>query len=235
MKSFLTLCFVLMFSPNIYGYYFHTAKQWAFRIFYDHRKTFYCHCDYSTRGKVNVKKCGFSSPYNSERADWIEWEHVVPVSLFGKTFKAWKGHSVCKRSNGKMYKGRQCLRKVSEKFKEMEGDLYNLVPVIGELNNVRSNNKMGLVAGEKRQFGDCDFEVSKGVVEPKRDIRGDVARTYFYMNYRFPGFNIVGPKDQEMFELWNNDDPVDEWERNRAWEIYEIQGNSNPFILGFED
>jgi endonuclease I len=27
-----------------------------------------------------------------------------------------------------------------------------------------------------------------------------------------------------MFESWSHDDPVDEWERERAGEIYEVQG-----------
>ena len=155
---------------------------------------------------------------------------------FLKSFKEWKGgHEECQGGNGKTYRGRRCVRKVSKKFKEIEGDLYNLVPVIGELNNARSNTKMGVIPGEKRAFGKCDFEVSKGIVEPRSDIKGDIARTYFYMDYRYPGFNIISPKDRAMFEQWDKEDPVDSWERERAWEIYEIQGNPNPFILGFDN
>ena len=231
MKVFLSLFLLLTLSQSVYGYYFHSAKQWAFSIYYNNRKTFYCDCDYSTYGKVDIKGCGFSSAYDSSRADRIEWEHVVPISLFGKSFKAWRGHKDCKRENGKVYKGRQCLRKVSEKFKEIEGDLYNLVPVIGELNNLRSDNRMGVINGEKRLFGDCDFEVNKGVVEPRKDIRGDVARTYLYMEYRYPKFKFMTSKEKKMFERWSRQDPVDDWERERAWEIYEVQGNPNPFVL----
>ena len=236
MKRLITLLFILMVSFPAYSYTFQSAKQWAFSIYYNHRKTFYCGCRYSTSGKVMASQCGFSSIRNSERANWIEWEHVVPVSHFGRSFKEWKGgHEECQGGNGKTYKGRRCVRKVSKKFKEIEGDLYNLVPVIGELNNARSNTKMGVIAGEKRAFGKCDFEVFKGIIEPRPDIKGDIARTYFYMDYRYPGYDIIDSKDRAMFELWNKQDPVDSWERERAWEIYEVQGNPNPFILGFDN
>ena len=63
----------------------------------------------------------------------------------------------------------------------MEADLYNLQPTIGEINQQRQNFKMSIIPGEKRNFGKCDFEVQNKFVEPSPNIRGDIARTYFYM------------------------------------------------------
>ena len=46
----------------------------------------------------------------------------------------------------------------------------------------------------------------------------------------------VHQNDDGSFALeWDKQDPIDSWERERAWEIYEIQGNPNPFILGFDN
>ena len=38
-------------------------------------------------------------------------------------------------------------------------------------------------------------------------------------------------KEKKMFERWSRQDPVEDWERERAWEKYEVQGNPNPFVL----
>jgi len=37
---------------------------------------------------------------------------------------------------------------------------------------------MGIINGEKREFGKCDVEIKNKKVEPKESIRGEIARTY---------------------------------------------------------
>lgn len=41
-----------------------------------------------------------------------------------------------------------------------------------------------MLEGEARLYGSCDVEIDfkAKVIEPKPDIRGNIARTYFYMN-----------------------------------------------------
>lgn len=39
--------------------------------------------------------------------------------------------------------------------------------------------------GEDRIFGTCDFEFESDEAEPKEDIRGDIARIYFYMKQTY--------------------------------------------------
>ena len=40
----------------------------------------------------------------------------------------------------------------------------------------------------------------------------------------------LDPTMAEMFRLWSEADPVDEWERTRNERIFEAQGNRNPFV-----
>jgi deoxyribonuclease I len=58
------------------------------------------------------------------------------------------------------------------------------------------------------------------------------ARTYLYMDGAYPGHGIISRSNQKLFAAWNTEDPVDDWERERANRIEAIQGNRNPFIWG---
>ena len=114
----------------------------------------------------------------------LQWEHVVPAEAFGRSLRVWReGHPDCVNSKGKAYKGRRCAKKVSKLFRRMEADLHNLQPAIGEVNGDRSNYSMQEIAGEAREYGACDVEIDRRKIEPKEAIRGDIARTYFYMDH----------------------------------------------------
>ena len=62
----------------------------------------------------------------------------------------------------------------------MQAGMYNLYPAIGKVNGRRSNYSMAFIKGEKREFGKCDVEIKNKKVEPREDIRGEIARTYLY-------------------------------------------------------
>jgi deoxyribonuclease-1 len=214
---------------------FRQAKKLMVEVYKDHRTTFYCDCEYENK-KISTQTCGYIPKKNrkgriSKRAFRLEWEHVTPAQVFGRSFPEWKrGHSKCQRK-GKSYKGRKCVRKASLEFRRMEADLYNLVPAIGQINGLRSNYSFAMIEGEAREFGACDFEIRSRKTEPKPDIRGDIARTYFYMEWAYPNRGIVSRKNRKLFEAWNKQDPVDQWERVRAGRIERLQGNTNPFIV----
>jgi deoxyribonuclease-1 len=112
----------------------------------------------------------------------------------------------------------------------MEADLYNLVPESAETNRLRSNFSPGMLSGEPRSFGACDLEIQDRTFEPRPDIRGDIARIYFYMDQAYPGRGIVSRQNRRLFAVWDREDPVDAWERERARQIEAVQGNANPFI-----
>jgi deoxyribonuclease I len=142
---------------------------------------------------------------------------VVPAEVFGQSFPEWReGYSECVDRKGQPFKGRNCARKVAVPFRYMEADLYNLQPAVGEVNQLRGNSSMAMIPGEARAFGRYDLEIEDRKIEPRPEIRGDIARIYFYMEAAYPGRGIVSEKNRKLFEAWNTEDPVDDWERERG-------------------
>ena len=119
----------------------------------------------------------------------------------------------------------------NEEYRRMQADMFNLYPAIGEVNGRRSNYSMGIIEGEKREFGKCDVEIKSRKVEPREEFRGEIARTYMYMDSVYPGRGIISKKNWKLFESWHRSDPVDEWECERAKRIEKIQGNRNEIVL----
>lgn len=175
---------------------------------YPSGKTFYCGCDYYYKDKkpyIDWESCGYKPRKNKKRASRIEWEHIVPAYNFGRQFKCWReGHKDCITKKGKLYKGRKCCKKVNKTFKLMEADMNNLVPAIGEVNGDRSNFRFSMIEGEKRRYGQCDFEIDfkNRVVEPRPEVRKKIAETYFYFEKKY-GMKI-GKKDRKLLEVWRN-------------------------------
>ncbi len=172
---------------------FSTAKRWAEKhIYHDKRLSFYCGCSYTANKDVDQTSCGYTprKPFTSTgkentRDNRIEWEHVLPASLMGNHLACWGADrgkfSQCVKSDGKLYSGRKCCQRVNDVFRKAHNDLVNLVPAIGEVNGDRFNHRYGIVPGEPRKYGQCDFEFEDNVAEPAASIRGDIARMQIYM------------------------------------------------------
>ena len=159
------------------------------KVYFDHHQTFYCSCDFEpspkgSSGSIDPSGCGYiMKNANSAIGLKLEWEHVMPASSFGQHRDSWKLHKNEEFCGSKSESGRECSRKYALEFRLMEADLNNLVPEISELNRHRGNKPYGLIPGEIRMYGDCDFEVSSGknaVAEPTDEIRGDIARVALY-------------------------------------------------------
>ena len=219
-------------SGNESGNSFRQAKKEMVKVYSENRTTFYANCEYGKKAHVDRNSCGYTARRNKKRGHKIEWEHVVPAWAFGHALQCWQ-NKVCTNSKGKSFKGRKCCGKVDATFRAMESDMHNLVPAIGELNGDRSNFRYGMVADEVRSYGSVDFEVdfTLRVAEPAAYVRGDIARTYFYMQREY-GLRI-GKKQKRLFDIWNRQDPVDAWELERNRKIMAIQGNSNPFVTSY--
>ncbi len=198
---------------------FSEAKKIAAKIYYDQSETFYCGCGFQGK-EVDATSCGYQPRKNAKRGERIEWEHVVPAHAFGHTRQCWR-EAICTNSKGESYKGRKCCRKVDPIFREMEADLNNLVPAVGELNGDRGNFSFSMIEGEPRVYGACDFEVDFKArkAEPRPEVRGDIARIYFYMRDTY-GIPISG-KQQKLFEVWDRMDPISNWEIERQRRIIE--------------
>lgn len=209
---------------------FRTAKDMIPEVFEGHEETFYCGCRFEGK-RIKPGSCGYKTRKNKQRAQRLEIEHVVPAAAFGSRLSPWaEGHPDCVSSKGSPYKGRRCAEKMSRAFRYMEADLYNLQPAIGEVNGDRSDKELENIHGEAREYGECDVEIDEDGIEPRPAIRGDVARTYLYMDWAYPGLGIIHPGNRALIEAWNKADPVSEDERRRARRIAQLQGNRNPFI-----
>lgn len=210
---------------------FSQAKKLLSKVVYssdDVRKTFYCDCSYDTKNKIKSEGCSYHDSKRGGRNSRVEWEHIVPAAAFGGMLTEWRsGHPTCVDGKGKSFKGRNCASKVNKKFQYMQADMYNLVPAIGRINADRSNFSYGIISGEAREYGACDFEVKNRTAEPRDAIRGDIARTYFYMDAAYPEFELVNSKNRALFEAWDKADPVDQWECKRGKLIESVQKNRN--------
>lgn len=219
-------------SGNVSISSFSKAKRALAKIYGRDARSFYCGCAMSRDLKTpNFEACGYKPKMDNKRARRVEWEHVVPAHALGRSLAAWRdGHPDCVSRNGRSFKGRNCARKVSLEFRHMEADLYNLVPAIGEVNGLRSNYAMGMIPGELRKFGACDLEIADRKVEPRPEVRGDIARIYQYMAGAYPRRGIVSRKNRKLFEAWKQSDPVDTLECRRAQKIEDLQGNPNAVL-----
>jgi len=124
---------------------------------------------------------------------------------------------------------KQC-RRGSERFNRMEADMHNLYPSLVSIKQARSNYQFGMIEGEVRKFGECDFERSNSerLAEPRPIARGNVARAIFYMHTEY-GLPIPGDM-VELLKQWNREDPPSCHEMRRNNEIEELQGTRNPYI-----
>ena len=212
---------------------FSKAKKFLHNVIFKspEMRTFYCGCIYDSKLNIDHGSCGYIPGKEKKRAARVEWEHIVPASLFGGSSQEWRnGSPDCVDRLGRHFKGRKCASKMNSDFQLMQADMYNLVPSVGEINAVRSDLSFGEIPGEKREFGICDFEVDGKVAEPADRVKGDIARIYQYMDQAYPGYGIISEKNRLMFEKWAALDPADEKECQRGLEIEKIQGNGNPVL-----
>ena len=115
-----------------------------------------------------------------------------------------------------------------------ETDLHNLWPALGRINSSRGDLPYGTIEPDGNRFVEfCpDYERSSGsdaVVEPRDEVKGDLARSVLYMSHAY-GFPLHGL--DELLIDWHRSDPPDETERWRNYVIERLQGNRNPFIDG---
>ena len=150
----------------------------------------------------------------------------------------------------------------------MRADAHHVVPTDGYVNNRRSSYPLGEVTTNPQ---DIEYQSANGysklgsakaglgysgkVFEPNDEVKGDIARAYFYMatcyedkisnwnsglaDYVFSGNRYPGLTQWviDMMIRWSRLDPVDDVERARNDSVQSWQDNRNPFIdyPGLED
>ncbi len=133
----------------------------------------------------------------------------------------------------------------------MKSDIVQVVPTDGYVNNRRGNYPFGETNNPTYQsnngyskLGPCATSGYSGTVfEPNDEIKGDIARIYFYMatcyEDRCTNWGHVFSQEKypglvswtlNMMMQWAAQDPVDSIEHARNNAVQEVQGNRNPFV-----
>ncbi|PLR25401.1 deoxyribonuclease-1 [Pantoea sp. AG1095] len=199
---------------------FSQAKAYAAQINADAPADFYCGCKISWHGKKGVpdlSSCGYSVRKNANRAERIEWEHVMPAWEFGHQRQCWQ--------NG----GRKSCSKDAD-YRRIESDLHNLQPAIGEVNGDRNNFQYSQWNGGEQQYGQCSMKVDfkQKLAQPPERARGAIARTYFYMRDQY--HLRLSRQQTQLFTVWDKQYPVTSWECERDNRIAKVQGNHNSYV-----
>ncbi|RAX00795.1 MULTISPECIES: endonuclease [unclassified Photorhabdus] len=199
------------------------------RIYHDQFKsetgTLYCGCHWQWTGKSGgrtiLSSCGYQVRSQQNRAERIEWEHIVTAWVFGHQRQCWR--------NG----GRKNCVSSDPVFRAMESDMHNLVPSIGEVNGDRSNFSYGMLPKSMpNNYGRCTSKVDfkSRTFEPRDEVKGQVARINFYMHDRY---NLsMSRQQQQLFIAWDRQYPPSKWEQERDNRIAGIMGHHNPFVTG---
>jgi len=220
-------------GPAVAGSY-RTAKRWMYdHVFVDRRETLYCACPFDAERRPDLAACGYEPARETERAFRIEAEHVVPASWIGRGRACWE-RAICTGADGDAHGGRRCCEQVDPDYRRAANDLHNLWPTVGEVNARRSNYRFDVIPGEERAFGACDVEIDHADrrIEPRPEVRGDIARIALYMAAEH-GVRLSRGQ-RALFEGWNLADPPDAFERERDARIRALQGQSNPFVADYE-
>jgi len=123
-------------------------------------------------------------------------------------------------------------------------DLHHLRATDVSVNSSRGNLDFDNGGVNHLEATECKYDSDSW--EPRDSVKGDIARTLFYMAVRYGGDNgeidlelnekVNNNKDPYMGKLsvllkWNEQDPVDDLERKRNEVIFtKYQHNRNPFI-----
>lgn len=201
------------------------------QVYNNHRSTLYCGAEFDSQKKVTAPK-GFTTTKYLKRAKKVEWEHIVPAENFGRTFSEWRdGHSQCVSSKGKSFKGRRCAEKVNTEYRLMQADMFNLYPAIGAVNALRSNYNFTMLPSAQSDFGSCAMKIDNRKAEPPESARGEIARTYLYMESTYKRYNM-STSQRQLMNAWDKMYPVDDWECTRAKKISSLQKSENNVVKG---
>lgn len=199
------------------------------QVYNNHRITLYCNATFDAKKKVKPP-LGFTTTKYIKRAKKVEWEHVVPAENFGRTFIEWRdGNKQCVNNKGKTYKGRKCADKTNKEYRLMQADMFNLYPVIGAVNALRSNYNFTMLPDIKSNFGSCAMKVDSRKAEPPVIARGRIARSYLYMDDAYKRYSM-SKSQRQLMNAWDKIYPVNAWECATAKKITSLQQSENRVV-----
>lgn len=220
-------------KPQVSPQSFPQAKLIARSIIDIYQETIYSGCKLINAKQIDFNSCQFSVNPKKIRDSRIEFEHMLPMSHAKYHFKCWR-EPLCIDKNGKKFKGRNCCQQIDPKFRQLEGELYNIWPEIGSINKARSNFKFTEFNNSERdKLGNfrglpiyIDFTHRK--LEPRKSVKGLVARANLFVAKRY-NIRLSGAQ-VKLFKAWNIKYPPSKAELAWAKKIYSITGVENEYI-----
>ena len=204
------------------------AKNLLKMIDLDYKKTQLNGCDYHYDATscmditiVESKSCTIEHGPES-----VAWVQVVPGEYFGRDFACMRKPTCSNSWEKKKFGSPICCRRVNAQYREMEADLYNLIPVVSAFARFQEGKPFGLVKKPLHRVGEIKIGATK--IEPPDDVKGNIARVYLYMQDRY-GLKL-SKAEQKVFLQWHESDRVDEHECALSQIIHTVQGSRNRWI-----
>jgi len=156
-----------------------------------------------------------------------------PKSMFGGNVGDWNREHVWAKSHGDFGNNPPAGT-----------DAHHIRPADVQVNSTRGNLDFDMGGSPVQGAPECNI-VSGVSFEPRGEVKGDVARMILYMDVRYEGDNgepdltavdevntYPAPEHGKLSVLleWHQQDPPDDFERNRNNVVYSYQDNRNPFI-----
>lgn len=140
----------------------------------------------------------------SSQEEMIRWRQLIAESVIGEGMACMTQRMCQSTQSDRLYSGTGCCRKISEKFKKMSTDLFNIIPTVSK-------------EGQEQLIW------SKNIVD-----KGNIARRYLYMmdQYDFK----VEKEIKNLAVKWHEKHPVSDWEKKINRQIFKLQGTFNPYI-----
>ena len=251
-------------GPNTSGRYYRSAngktgaelKTALFQIIRDPNVVTYGNGLKMGYVRTDTRPDGYLRDFYSDCTSYVPGSDMAAGEYEGFNYN--REHSVCQSWFGSA--------------SPMYSDIVMVIPTDGYLNSRRNDNPFGEVTDQEAQVKTsktgysrwgaprknlgCPAEVTT-VFEPNDEVKGDIARIYFYMatcyedrattftkgkgqyvfNAEGSAYEPLQPWVMEMMMRWAALDPVDSIETARNDSVYVVQGNRNPYVdyPGLED
>ncbi len=204
------------------------AKNLVMMVYLDDKTTLLNGCAYiydpttcMNRTFVDTATCSVNEQNQS-----MVWMQVVPDIFYGRNMACMNDNVCVSEFTGKAFKGERCCRRVNSTYRQMEAELFNLIPVVSAVAEKRKDKIFGEVKTAKETVGGVKFD--ENFIEPPDSVKGNIARVYLYMDERY-GLQLSSAQ-KELFLRWHRLDAVDQRECSIAKVFTKVQGVPNNWI-----
>lgn len=204
------------------------AKNILKMIHLDYKVTTLNHCRYDydktscmDKTEVNTSSCSVKEDHQS-----MVWIQVVPDTFFGRKMACMIETPCINVFTKEPFGSPMCCRRINKKYKKMEADLYNLIPVVSEMKQIQKGKIFSEVKDPITMVGET--KIGKEAIEPADNVKGDIARVYLYMDEVYS--LELNATQKNLYLKWNSLDGVDAQECALSKIISKIEGSANTWI-----